>query len=106
VPDVRSGRVAAFDERRGLGEVVTETGERLSFHCTAIAGGSRTIAEGTPVEFDVVAGPLGSPEAGSVRPLDRSWVALEAPGATGHRGQVTRTERDRPSGPSAARSSR
>jgi cold shock protein len=69
VPDLRSGTVAAFDEHRGLGEVVTEAGERLSFHCTAIADGSRAIAVGARVAFDVVTGPLGTPEAGNVKPL-------------------------------------
>ena len=62
-----TGRVAEFDDYRGLGTVVADDGQRLAFHCTAIADGTRTIPVGTPVEFDVVAGPLGRYEAGSVR---------------------------------------
>jgi cold shock CspA family protein len=62
-----TGRVAEFDEYRGLGTVVADGGQRLAFHCTAIADGTRTIPVDTPVEFDVVAGPLGRYEAGSVR---------------------------------------
>ncbi len=67
MPDSRRGRVAAFDERRGLGEVEADDGTRFPFHCTAIADGSRRIAAGTTVLFDVVAGPLGWTEADAVR---------------------------------------
>ena len=63
-----TGRVVEFDEYRGLGAVVADDGRRFSFHCTAIADGTRTIPVGIPVEFEVVAGPLGRYEAGSVRP--------------------------------------
>ena len=62
------GRVVEFDEYRGLGEVEADDGRRFSFHCTAIADGTRTIPVDIPVEFEVVAGPLGRYEAGSVRP--------------------------------------
>jgi cold shock CspA family protein len=62
------GRVTEFDEYRGLGEVEADDGRRFSFHCTAIADGTRTIPVDTSVEFEVVAGPLGRYEAGSVRP--------------------------------------
>jgi cold shock CspA family protein len=57
------GSVATFDERRGLGTVVADDGRSLSFHCTAIADGSRTIDVGTRVAFSVVAGHLGQWEA-------------------------------------------
>jgi CspA family cold shock protein len=67
VPDTRRGHVAAFDERRGLGEVEADDGARLPFHCTAIADGTRRIAPGTAVVFSVVAGPLGRTEADAVR---------------------------------------
>jgi cold shock CspA family protein len=63
-----TGRVVGFDEYRGLGEVETDDGRRLSFHCTAIADGTRAIPVDIPVEFEVVAGPLGRYEAASVRP--------------------------------------
>jgi cold shock CspA family protein len=63
------GRVIEFDEYRGLGEVETDDGRRFSFHCTAIADGTRTIPVDIPVEFEAAAGPLGRYEAGSVRPI-------------------------------------
>ena len=66
----RAGTVSAFDETRGLGEVTTESGERLGFHCTAIADGSRTIAINRPVQFLVVPGQLGRWEAVDIRDRD------------------------------------
>jgi len=65
------GQVRAFDERRGLGEIETDDGTTIPFHCTAIADGSRRIAPGTPVEFDVVAGLLGRWEAAAIQKLAR-----------------------------------
>jgi CspA family cold shock protein len=62
------GSVATFDEMRGLGTVVSDDGRSLSFHCTAIADGSRTIAVGTRVTFSVVAGHLGQWEATGLAP--------------------------------------
>jgi cold shock CspA family protein len=59
-----TGVVATFDEARGLGTItVDEGGGELPFHCTAIADGTRTIAVGERVRFDVVAGPAGRWEA-------------------------------------------
>ena len=68
-----TGTVAEFDEVVGLGhiEVAGRTapgGERLRFHCTQIADGSRTIPAGTSVSFVVVAGRGGAWEAGDIRP--------------------------------------
>lgn len=60
------GRVRSFDERRGIGEVVSEDGTTFGFHATAIAGGRRRIAAETAVEFDVVAGLLGRWEAARI----------------------------------------
>ena len=65
-----SGRVAEFDDHRGRGEIEARGGLRFPFHCTAIADGSRTIAEGTPVQFRLVIGPLGALEAAAVSPAD------------------------------------
>ena len=62
-----TGTVVAFDERRGLGEIESDR-ERYPFHCTAIAGGSRSIAVGAAVEFVVVPGPGGRWEAGAIEP--------------------------------------
>ena len=61
------GTVTAFDEPVGLGTVRTADGRELGFHCTQIADGSRTIAVGTDVIFDLVAGRHGRWEAGHVR---------------------------------------
>lgn len=65
---VRSGRVAAFDEAVGLGVVGDGVGD-YPFHCTQIAGGSRTIGVGTEVTFTVVAGRRGRWEAAAVTPV-------------------------------------
>ena len=61
------GRVVAFDDDRGLGEIEADDGRRYTFHCTAIVDGTRTIPVDVPVDFEVTAGPLGGYEAGSVR---------------------------------------
>jgi cold shock CspA family protein len=60
------GRVRGFDEGRGLGEIVTEDGRAFAFHSTEIADGSRKIAEGSEVEFDVEAGLPGRWEAAEI----------------------------------------
>lgn len=61
----RRGRVVAFDDGRGRGEIESDH-ERFPFHCTAIAGGSRTVDVDAVVEFEVVPGPLGRWEAASI----------------------------------------
>ena len=56
----QSGRVASFDDHVGAGTVeADETSDTWFFHCTRIADGSRTIAPGTWVTFDVAPGPTG-----------------------------------------------
>ena len=60
------GRVTSFDDKRGLGEIRTDDGRTYPFHCTVIADGTRTVAVGAPVEFDVVAGHGGRWEAAAV----------------------------------------
>jgi cold shock CspA family protein len=62
------GVVSEFDERRGLGTVSAADGTTYPFHATSIAGGTRTIAIGTEVDFAVVPGNLGRWEAADVRP--------------------------------------
>jgi cold shock CspA family protein len=64
---VVEGRVAEFDEERGIGWVEAG-GERWFFHCTQIADGSRTVAVGTPVTFEVRPGHRGTWEAVQVAP--------------------------------------
>jgi cold shock protein len=63
-----TGVVAEFDAEKGFGSVEGEDGRRLFFHCTQIAGGTRTIDVGTAVTFEVVAGHLGRYEAAEVTP--------------------------------------
>ncbi len=60
------GTVAEFDERRGLGTVTAEDGTTYAFHATRIADGSRQIAPGATVEFEIVAGQLGRWEAAAI----------------------------------------
>jgi CspA family cold shock protein len=63
-----TGRVAEYDDARGIGEVVADEGTRWFFHCTQIADGTRTIAPDTPVSFEVRPGHLGTWEAVAVTP--------------------------------------
>ena len=67
-PQSRAGVVTSFDDPRGYGAITPDGGGELFFHCTAIADGTRTIAEGTAVEFDVVAGRMGRWEASRLTP--------------------------------------
>jgi CspA family cold shock protein len=62
------GVVSAFDAHVGRGVVRADDGGEYGFHCVQIADGARTIAVGTKVEFDVIAGPLGRWEAAVIRP--------------------------------------
>jgi cold shock CspA family protein len=62
------GRVASFDQARGVGEVLDDDGTSLPFHATAVADGSRTIAVGAAVTFTVAPGHRGRYEARSLAP--------------------------------------
>jgi cold shock CspA family protein len=62
------GTVTEFDDPRGLGVVTGDDGARYAFHCTAIADGTRTIAVGATVEFEL-APRLGTFEATAIVPL-------------------------------------
>ena len=64
-----TGSVAEFDEHKGYGTVRSDEGEEYFFHCTQIADGSRTIAVGAHVSFDVTAGHLGRWEATALTPV-------------------------------------
>jgi cold shock CspA family protein len=59
-----TGTVAEFDADVGLGVVETD-GVRYPFHCIEIADGSRAIAVGTDVTFEVLC-KLGRYEAASI----------------------------------------
>jgi CspA family cold shock protein len=60
-----NGAVTAFDEGVGLGTITANDGTAYPFHCTQITDGTRTIAVGTTVTFDVV-GRLGRYEASNI----------------------------------------
>lgn len=62
------GTVATFDDHRGYGTIRSAGGDEVFFHCTRITDGTRTIAEGTPVAFELVPGHRGRWEAGTVIP--------------------------------------
>jgi cold shock CspA family protein len=63
-----TGQVVEFDAGRGLGVIESADGSRLAFHCTQIADGSRDIAVGERVRYDVVPGSSGGWEAASIEP--------------------------------------
>jgi cold shock CspA family protein len=64
--------VTSFDDAKGWGFVRADRddgeGEEFFFHCTAVADGTRTIAEGAAVDFDLAAGHRGRHEARNLRP--------------------------------------
>ena len=64
------GRVTEFDAERGTGLIEGDDGARLAFHCTQITDGTRDIAVGTAVRYEVVPGSLGAWEAGAVEPAE------------------------------------
>lgn len=64
------GEVVEFDEARGYGTVRADSGDEHVFHCTQIADGSRSIAVGTRVWFEVVPGRLGRWEAARLTPCE------------------------------------
>jgi cold shock CspA family protein len=56
------GTVTTFDKAVGLGEITSDDGRIVPFHCIVIADGSRHIPVGAIVEFDLM-GKLGRYEA-------------------------------------------
>jgi CspA family cold shock protein len=67
MPVSMRGTVEAFDDGVGLGTVRGADGAAYPFHCTQIADGSRSIAVGTTVCFEIEAGHLGRWEAAGIR---------------------------------------
>lgn len=65
------GRVVSFDAEVGLGEVQAEgaTHERIPFHCTRLADGSRTIESGAAVTFSLITARWGRWEAADIARL-------------------------------------
>ena len=66
-----TGTVTSFDDDAGIGTVTGDDGVERFFHCTQIADGTRTIAVGTRVSYEVVAGRLGRWEAAAVTNFER-----------------------------------
>ena len=64
-----TGTVESFDERRGDGVVVSDTGERFYFHCVSIKDGSRRIDEGTRIQGRRRVGHVGRDEIEELEPL-------------------------------------
>lgn len=63
-----NGRVTAFDEAVGLGEVTSDSGETYLFHCTQIVDGTRSIAIDTEVTFTITPNRPNGPEAYAITP--------------------------------------
>jgi cold shock protein len=62
-----SGKVKWFDNKKGFGFIIQESGQDVFVHHTAIQGsGFKTLNEGEPVNFDVVASDKG-PKAENVQ---------------------------------------
>ncbi len=64
---VIDGIVTSFSDSVGWGTVTSPDGSEFGFHCVEIADGSRTIAVGTQVTFDVLAR-FGTWQASRVAP--------------------------------------
>jgi cold shock CspA family protein len=59
--------VSAFDAHVGLGQVRTDDGAEVLFHCAEIADGSRSIDVGTAVTCEIRE-KFGRPEAFAISP--------------------------------------
>jgi cold shock CspA family protein len=64
---VPRGRVIDFDEHVGLGHIAADDGTEHLFHCVEIADGTRTIAVGAEVRFELLH-KFGRDEARDIRP--------------------------------------
>jgi cold shock protein len=70
-----SGTVKWFNDQKGYGFIVQDTGGDVFVHYSGIEGsGFRTLSEGERVQFEVVPGAKG-PQATSVRKLTTAAVA-------------------------------
>lgn len=64
----QSGTVVEFNDGIGMGLLrADDSGAHLEFHCTALLDGSRTVEEGTRVEFELRPGHGGRLEANRIR---------------------------------------
>lgn len=76
----RLGKVASFDEDRGLGKVLADDGTELAFHSKQIAGRADRLPEGARVVFVTVPGHLGRLEAAGITVVT---LSADSPGASG-----------------------
>ncbi|MCU1488481.1 MAG: hypothetical protein JWN67_5227 [Actinomycetia bacterium] len=60
------GVVAEFDDQKGYGTIRRPDGDEVFFHCTRIADGTRTIAVGARVSFELIPGHHGRQEAADI----------------------------------------
>ena len=62
------GKVKWFDNKKGYGFIVPESGKEVFVHHAAIkTEGYRSLTEGEEVEFDIVQGPKGEQAANVVK---------------------------------------
>ena len=67
---VYQGTVKFFNDVKGYGFIIDADGHEVFVHHTAIrAAGHRTLVEGDRVEFEIVKGPKGLPQASNVRKI-------------------------------------
>lgn len=67
-----NGKVKWFDNRRGFGFIVEESGLDVFVHYSSIAGGGyKVLNDGEPVTFDMISGGRGF-KAQNVRKADSS----------------------------------
>jgi cold shock CspA family protein len=71
------GSVTEFDEARGLGVISDDADHEFRFHCIEIVDGTRWIAVGTPVRFEVMT-KLGHYEAVRIE----SWTTASDESST------------------------
>ncbi len=64
------GIVETFDDRRGDGFIVSDTGERFYFHCVSIADGTREILIGQRVRAERHVGHVGRDEVVAVEKVE------------------------------------
>lgn len=62
-PGVARATVIDFDESRGLGSARSDAGDVYSFHCSALADGTRAVEVGTVVFFRICGALAGEFEA-------------------------------------------
>ena len=71
-----SGTVAWFNNAKGFGFLKPTSGPDVFVHYSAILNeGYKSLREGEPVEFDIIMGSTGRPQADKVRLLRHGSVA-------------------------------